>query len=348
MKHITHQKALNLISFENIADFTELFEDNLNELKALYPNENDLDYKFKEYIEGKSTPEDAEMYHQFIRISRLYRNQTTIARIQYPLSIAQEYGSKTIMDFGGGGGTECIAYAKSGLSTTYADKLNLKNADTVRKRFQLRNLNVKMVDGDKLPQEKFDIISAYDVLEHLYDVEHYVSELLIRLHWNGFFIVYPDFDNITFDGDHHEKNIVYRDIFQRMLESVGMEKVAEGPSLDVYRKLKSDEAISLFEKDIEIKRKLYSFVKNHCNHVLNESLERVTKQKTPLFKKLISRFGLTGIIRSIGQKLPLPQQTKRKAFTFYRKSFDESPLDRIADYYTVQRIVEHKLKQLQK
>ncbi|TFH40316.1 MAG: methyltransferase domain-containing protein [ANME-2 cluster archaeon] len=346
MKLITQQQAFDLITFTESTNFTELLEDNLNELKALYPNEDDLDQKFKEYIKGTSTPEDVEMYDQFVRISRLYRNQPTISRIQHSISIAQEYGCKTIMDFGAGGGTECIAYAKSGLSTTYADRLNLKNSDTIKKRFQLRNLNIKMVNGDNLPQEKYDIISAYDVLEHLYDLEHYLSELLIRLHWDGFFIIYPDFDNISFNGDHLEKNIVYRDIFQNLLETVGLEKFMEGTSVDIYRKIKSDRTLLLYENDGEIKRKLYSFVKKHCEQVINKSFDHMANQKSAPLKKVTSKFGLTETIRSIGGRLPLPQQIKRKTFAVYRKTFDESLLDKITDHYTVYRIVEYKLKHL--
>ena len=203
-----------------------------------------------------------------------------------------------------------------------------------------------MVNGDNLPQEKYDIVSAYDVLEHLYDLEHYLSELLIRLQWNGFFIIYPDFDNISFDGDHLEKNIVYRDIFQNMLESVGLEKFAEGQSVDIYRKIKSDRALLLYENDGEIKKQLYSFVKKHCEQVVNESFSRMANQKSAPLKKVTSKFGMTGIIRSIGARLPLPQQIKRKTFALYRKSFDESLLDKIADHYTVYRIVEYKLKHL--
>lgn len=343
---MTKEDTLNLISFKNATNFTELLEDNLCELKSLYPDDKNLDRAFKDYIEGKSIPKDVEIHHQFIRISRLYRNQATMARIQYPLSIAQEYGCKKIMDFGGGGGTECIAYAKAGLSTTYADKLSLKNTDTIRKRFQLRNLNIEMVDGDEIPYEKYDIISAFDVLEHIYDVEHYLSELFIRLNWNGFFIVYPDFDNITFDGDHIEKNVVYRDIFQQMLENVGLEKILEGPSVDVYRKTKSDHILLLYENDKDVKIKLYMHVKNYCENVINESVARLTDKKSSESKKIVSNLGLTDILRSIGKRLPLPQQVKRKAFTIYRKTFDESLLDKITDHYTVYRIVEYKLKHL--
>lgn len=344
MKLITQQEAFNLVSYIKATNFTDLLKDNLNELKTLYPDDDDLDNKFIEYIEGISTPKDEEMDNSFVRISRLYRNQTTISRIQYSISIAREYDCKTVMDFGAGGGIECIAYAKAGLSTTYVDRLDLKNADTIKTRFQLRNLNIKMIDGDNLPQEKFDIISAYDVLEHLYDLEHYLSELLIRLNWDGFFIVYPDFDNIGFQGDHLEKNIVYRDIFQNMMEAVGLERFMEGPSVEIYRKIKSDNALLLYEKDGEIKRTLYSFVKEHCDQVINEAFNHMASQKSAPLKKVTSQFGLTGIIRSIGAKLPLPQQIKRKTFMMYRKSCDESLLDTIADHYTVYRIVEYKLK----
>ena len=346
MNIINQQEAFDLISFTGATNFAELLKDNLDELKVLYPDDNDLNTKFKEYIEDVSTPEDVELYAQFVSISRPYRNQPTISRIQHSISIAKEYNCETVLDFGGGGGIECIAYAKSGLSTTYADRLSLKNSDIVRKRFQLRNLNIKMVDGDNLPNEKYDIISAYDVLEHLYDLEHYLSELLIRLHWNGFFIIYPDFDNISFDGDHLEKNIVYRDIFQSMLETVGLKKVMGGTSVDIYRKIKSDSTLLLYENDGNIKRKLYSYVKKHCEQVINESFDRMAKQKSASLNKVTSRFGITGIIRSIGARVPLPQQIKRKSFALYRKSFDESLLDKIADHYTVYRIVEYKLKHL--
>ena len=350
LKLISQQEVFDLISLEKVTDFNELLEDNLRELKALYPNEANLDEKFKQYIDGKANPGDvasSELYHSFVWISRLYRNRPTIARIPYPISIARKYNCKTIMDFGGGGGTECIAYAKAGLTTTYSDKRDLKNTDTVRRRFQLRNLDIAMEDGRNLPKVEYDIITAYDVLEHLYDVEHYTAELVSRLRLNGFFIVYPDFDNITFDGDHLEKNVVYRDIFEKMLNVVGLEKIMEGPSLDVYKKMDTNYTNDLIRKDSEVKKMLYLFVKDHCGQVINESLAHLKSQNSPIAKTtLASRLGLSDTIRSVGNKLPIPQQVKRRAFRVYRKTFDENLLDKITDYYAVYRIVEHKLKKL--
>src|SRR3990170_2483617 len=197
---ISEIDAINLISLCKVNNFEELLQDNISELDILYPFEKGIKINFLNFIDGNSDSDEvsiSEMYHSFIRISRPYRNKNTIARIQYPISVAKENNCKTILDFGGGGGTECIAYSKYGLETTYADKLSLKNTDTVSKRFKIRNLNVAMIDGETLPDMKYDIVTSYDVLEHLYDVEKYISAIAFRVRMGGFLIVYPDFDNIT-------------------------------------------------------------------------------------------------------------------------------------------------------
>ena len=113
--------------------------------------------------------------------------------------------------------------------------------------------------------------------------------------------------------------------------------------MDVYKKMDTN-----YTNDSEVKKALYLFVKNHCEQVINVSLAHLKSQSSPTSKTtLASRLGLTDTIRSVGEKLPIPQQVKRRAFTVYRKTFDENLLDKIADYYAVYRIVEHRLKKLE-
>ena len=118
--------------------------------------------------------------------------------------------------------------------------------------------------------------------------------------------------------------------------------------MDVYKKMDTNYTNDLYEKESEVKKVLYLFVKNHCEQVINESLAHLKSQNSPSVKKttLASRQGLSDTIRSVGNKLPIPQQVKRRAFRVYRKTFDENLLDKITDYYAVYRIVEHKLKKL--
>ena len=92
---------------------------------------------------------------------------------------------------------------------------------------------------------------------------------------------------------------------------------------------------------------LYLFVKNYCEQVINEPLTHLKNQNSPTSKTLASRLRPTNIIKSVGKKLPVPQQVKRWAFTVHKKTFDENLLDKIADYYAVYRIVEHRLKKLE-
>jgi SAM-dependent methyltransferase len=104
----------------------------------------------------------------------------------YPMhKVVQEfdlYTCKTVLEYGCGGGSDTISYAKRGNIVTACDIVE-KNIEATRKRVELNNLaNVELVlleDSVPLPFEdgKFDIVNSHGVLHHIRDVKPVMKEL---------------------------------------------------------------------------------------------------------------------------------------------------------------------------
>jgi mycofactocin system glycosyltransferase len=97
----------------------------------------------------------------------------------------------TVLDFGSGIGSLGLLMAQHGLAVTLADINPHLNA-YARWRFERRGLSVQWIDmpqntrtGSSLPAERFDFISAVDVLEHLPDPEAALAELSRALRPGG-------------------------------------------------------------------------------------------------------------------------------------------------------------------
>jgi SAM-dependent methyltransferase len=127
---------------------------------------------------------------------------------------------RRVLDYGGGGGKDSILYSRSRYDVTYTDLLG-PITDFVRMRFRLRGLSVAVVDVRDLDETRYDIVNCMDVIEHVYDVEDVLADILSHLRLGGHLLCYPAFFN-TWNGDHVEKNCGYPPFFADMLEAVGM------------------------------------------------------------------------------------------------------------------------------
>jgi SAM-dependent methyltransferase len=134
--------------------------------------------------------------------------------------------AQDVLDYGAGGGKDTIIFARLAASVTYADLPDLTTA-YISKRFEIRNLrNVEMKDVRRLdPDRRYDVVNCMDVVEHVYDVEYILADLIARLKEGGHLLCWPCFVN-NWDGDHIEKNCGYLPYFTNMLLSVGLEPVA--------------------------------------------------------------------------------------------------------------------------
>ena len=137
---------------------------------------------------------------------------------------------KTVLDYGGGGGKDSILYARSRYQVTYSDLLG-PVTEFVRRRFRLRGLSVAVVDVRDLGDTRYDVVNCMDVIEHVYDVEDVLADMVSHLRVGGHLVCYPAFFN-TWNGDHVEKNCGYPPYFVRMLEAVGLRLETPPPGPD--------------------------------------------------------------------------------------------------------------------
>jgi hypothetical protein len=149
--------------------------------------------------------------------------------------------SRTLLEFGGGGGSDAIVYARAGFGVDYADLVALRNTEVVQRRFALRGLDIPVHDSAALPERRFDVVTAIDVLEHIYDVEGTVAQLTARIARGGLLCCVNAFSAITYDGDHHDKNCVYLELFGPLMEAIGFEPVPTTPPLEAYRRVTQPE-----------------------------------------------------------------------------------------------------------
>lgn len=101
-------------------------------------------------------------------------------------SIAMRYPSaRNILDFGSGCGQNAIELAEAGYNISMAD-YDSYTSQFVRFRAKKRGLDVKFYDIEKPINDKFDIILAFDVFEHIPDSEFRKTiELLKNLKAEG-------------------------------------------------------------------------------------------------------------------------------------------------------------------
>jgi SAM-dependent methyltransferase len=161
----------------------------------------------------------------------------------------------TVLDYGGGGGKDSIIFARLGKRVTYADLINTVTP-FIRRRFELRNLDIEIVDVRELGERRYDIINCMDVIEHCYDVENVTADMLSRLTPGGHLFIWPAFFN-SWDGDHVEKNCGYARYYFKMFSQIGFDIV--GSEDGVYHVVRRRPiALSVAKEREQIRQELYS------------------------------------------------------------------------------------------
>ena len=179
------------------------------------------------YFRNRKLPDHVpdEIFRLIVHVTQPFRIPGMTERMDTLLAKLEELSSpRNILDYGGGGGKDSIIFARAGYKVTYADFPDLMTP-YVSKRFHLRNLNIEIKDIRRLENDRrFDVINCMDVVEHVYDVEYIVADLLSRLNEGGYLLCRPTFAN-DWGGDHIEKNCGYRPYFTRLLSVAGFTAV---------------------------------------------------------------------------------------------------------------------------
>jgi Methyltransferase domain len=245
----------------------EVLEDYVQELAQLYEMPADvirprferfLDVYYRRVDPGTAEEwaqlQTGDLEHSFIRISKPYRFRES-EMVPEALRVIQRSlrsgaARSSLLEFGGGFGNDAIVYARHGFEAHYADLVSLRNTDVVVRRFAVRDLEISVHDAGALPDRRFDVITAMDVLEHIYDVEEAIAQLASRIPRGGLLCCVNAFGAITYDGDHHDKNRVYLDLFGELMSAAGFEEVEANPPLAAYRRVREPER----EVDAELAR----------------------------------------------------------------------------------------------
>ncbi len=129
--------------------------------------------EYKEFIKHNRDPKD------FYKINKNYIFDLTgwhltdrrIFDIELIKLIKEKYPfAKKILDFGSGCGQNSIYLARAGYHVTMTDYEGY-TSQFARFRSHKRGLDIKFYDIEKLISDKFDIIIAFDIIEHIPDNE---------------------------------------------------------------------------------------------------------------------------------------------------------------------------------
>ena len=113
---------------------------------------------------------------EFYRTTKSYLFDLTTFNSDYPhtatlealLKMAKQRGLTRVLDFGSGIGSVGIFFAQNGLDVSLAD-ISEPLQKYVAWRFKVRGLKLKLIDlnREQLPRNTFEVVTAFDVLEHL-------------------------------------------------------------------------------------------------------------------------------------------------------------------------------------
>ena len=123
---------------------------------------------------GKESPPSAVL--EFYRNTKSYLFDLTTFNSEYPhtatlealVEMARKRGLTKVLDFGSGIGSVGLFFASNGMEVALAD-VSEPLLDYVAWRSKVRGLNLKLINlnREELPKDTFDVVTAFDVLEHL-------------------------------------------------------------------------------------------------------------------------------------------------------------------------------------
>ncbi len=128
---------------------------------------------------------------QYLRLGERVFNKTAIKLI---VSMTGDVSGKKVLDYGGGAGIMAIPYAKAGADVVLVDA----EANALRTaRFYARREGVeekiRMIQSESFPptlkDERFDIILAKDIIEHIQEDQQFLSDLFNCQHRDGILVL---------------------------------------------------------------------------------------------------------------------------------------------------------------
>jgi SAM-dependent methyltransferase len=247
------------------------------------------------------------LFNFLVAISSSLRIPVMTTKMDWVIDqLSKTEGLRSVLDYGAGGGRDCIFYSKLGYSVTHADFVS-GLTPYVRRRFAVRGMDVTMQDVRDLKDERYDIVNCMDVLEHIYDMEYALADICARLKMGGRLFVFPNFVN-SWNGDHVEKNCAYLPFFETLVIAAGLRLVDKTPvngQVFMYHFVKPFESsIGVQEEREELLPRLYKFsaIQSHAAAVIASEKFSVNRLGDP--SEMIDNYSVYRLCRQrLGGKL---------------------------------------------
>jgi len=123
--------------------------------------------------------DERKALEQYLRLGELVFNRTAISLIT---SMTGDVSGRKVLDYGGGAGIMSVRYAKSGADVVLVDaEANaLRTAHYYARREGVAE-KIRIVQSESVPatvkSERFDIILAKDIIEHVRDDQRFLDDL---------------------------------------------------------------------------------------------------------------------------------------------------------------------------
>ena len=138
-------------------------------------------------------------------------------------------GRRKVLDFGGGVGGLTLALRSGGIECDHLDvpgnTLTYAGWRFKQEGFPARTWKA----GETLPRETYDAVIAWDVFEHLYNLEETLGRIRDLLRPGGWLVSKSTFSESEQHHIHLEKNRIYDDIrvWNRLLDSQGFDYIGQ-------------------------------------------------------------------------------------------------------------------------
>jgi 2-polyprenyl-6-hydroxyphenyl methylase / 3-demethylubiquinone-9 3-methyltransferase len=135
--------------------------------------------------------DESKALEQYLRLGDLVFNRTAIELLR---SMTGEVSGKRILDYGGGAGIMTVAYARAGADVVLVDaEANaLRTAQYYARREGVEN-RIRTIRSEVFPSslrnERFDIVLAKDVIEHIEDDQQFLDGLSACQHRGGILLL---------------------------------------------------------------------------------------------------------------------------------------------------------------
>lgn len=230
--------------------FTDPYEGVIDELgtffklppeKVSYLCNHSAEIVAEEWLKtGQSAPDDLYRFYQsqtywLFGTLRYHANQTQPNAVEVAHAL-QYMTTRHHLDFGCGAGTASLFFNAIGWQTTSAD-VSESALNFVRWRFEQRGLSGTFyhLETDQLPPEKYDLITAFDVMVHVSDIPAVLRRLHQSLKPGGYLVFNVDSRKPTATSQWHLYDAHYPVI--RHVRQAGFRSSPKIPPFYCYQKI---------------------------------------------------------------------------------------------------------------